>query len=142
LIPRRFSLLKLRKRKGCLVYSGGKRKEVRAMNEERDTKTFKEYPLSDADRQSIVNALKEDGFSEEQLNAMPPERVWELYVNSMTEIIDREFSKFARVYQNNPQLAPLIDPLIKRMNRQLEDLGNFLEKELEKQLEKKLKKNE
>jgi hypothetical protein len=109
---------------------------------EGNPKTFKEYPLSDADRRSIVNALKEDGFSEEQLNAMPPERIWELYMNSMTEIISREFSEFARVYQNNPQLAPLIDPLIKRMNRQLEDLGDFLEKELEKQVEKKFKKSE
>lgn len=101
------------------------------MNEE-NPKTFKEYPLSDVDRRSIVNALKEEGFSEEQLNAMAPERVWELYVNSMTETISREFSEFARVYQKNPQLAPLIDPLIKNMNRQLEDLADFLEKELDK----------
>jgi hypothetical protein len=94
--------------------------------------TFKEYPLSDADRQSIVSVLKEEGFSEEQLNGMTPEKVLRLYVDSMTDMISQEFSEFAQVYQKNPQFAHLIDPLIRNVNRQLKDLVDSLQKQLEK----------
>jgi len=99
---------------------------------ERNPKTFREAPLSDDDRQSIVSVLKEEGFSEEQLNAMAFEKVWKLYIDSVSETISGEISGIARAFERNPQLASVFNPLIKRINRQLEDLVDSLEKELDK----------
>jgi hypothetical protein len=101
------------------------------MNEEKP-KTFREFSLSNADRQSILDALKEEGFNEEQVDAMAPDRVWKLYVECMTENLSREFSRFARLYEENREFAPLIDPLIRNMNRQLENLADSLDRELNK----------
>jgi hypothetical protein len=48
-----------------------------------------------------------------------------------------EISEIARAFERNPQLASTFNPLIKRMNRQLEDLVDSLEKELDEKKEKK-----
>jgi ribosome-interacting GTPase 1 len=99
---------------------------------EKNQKTFEETPLSDNSRQNIVRVLKEEGFSEEQLNAMSFEKVWKLYIDSLSETMSSEISEIARAFERNPQLASTFNPLIKRMNRQLEDLVDSLEKELDK----------
>jgi hypothetical protein len=102
---------------------------------ERNQKAFGETPLSDNDRQSIVSTLKEEGFNEEQLNAMSSEKVWKLYIDSLSETMSSEISEMARAFERNPQLASRINPTIKEINRQLEDLVNSLEKELDRKKE-------
>ena len=104
---------------------------------EKNPKTFRETILSDDSRQNIVRVLKEEGFSEEQLNAMSSEKVWKLYIDSLSETMSREISEIARAFERNPQLASTFNPLIKRMNRQLEDLVDSLEKELDEKKEMK-----
>ena len=104
---------------------------------EKNPKTFRETILSDDSRQNIVRVLKEEGFSEEQLNAMSSEKVWKLYIDSLSETMSSEISEIARAFERNPQLALTFNPLIKRMNRQLEDLVDSLEKELDEKKEKK-----
>jgi succinyl-CoA synthetase beta subunit len=104
---------------------------------EKNPKTFRENILSDDSRQNIVRVLKEEGFSEEQLNAMSSEKVWKLYIDSLSETMSSEISEIARAFERNPQLASTFNPLIKRMNRQLEDLVDSLEKELDEKKEKK-----
>lgn len=104
---------------------------------EKNPKTFRETILSDDSRQNIVRVLKEEGFSEEQLNAMSSEKVWKLYIDSLSETMSSEISEIARAFERNPQLASTFNPLIKRMNRQLQDLVDSLEKELDEKKEKK-----
>ena len=104
---------------------------------EKNPKTFRETILSDDSRQNIVRVLKEEGFSEEQLNAMSSEKVWKLYIDSLSETMSSEISEIARAFERNPQLASTFNPLIKRMNRQLEDLVDSLENELDEKKEKK-----
>jgi len=104
---------------------------------EKNPKTFRETILSDDSRQNIVRVLKEEGFSEEQLNAMSSEKVWKLYIDSLSETMSSEISEIARAFERNPQLASTFNPLIKRMNLQLEDLVDSLEKELDEKKEKK-----
>jgi succinyl-CoA synthetase beta subunit len=104
---------------------------------EKNPKTFRETILSDDSRQNIVRVLKEEGFSEEQLNAMSSEKVLKLYIDSLSETMSSEISEIARAFERNPQLALTFNPLIKRMNRQLEDLVDSLEKELDEKKEKK-----
>lgn len=104
---------------------------------ERNPKTFRETILSEDSRQNIVRVLKEEGFSEEQLNAMSSEKVWKLYIDSLSETMSSEISEIARAFERNPQLASTFNPLIKRMNRQLEDLVDSLEKELDEKKKKK-----
>lgn len=101
------------------------------MNEKK-AKTFREIPLFDDNRQTIVNALKEEGFSEEQLNAMDSGRVWKLYLDTVGETLSRQISEITRATEKNPQLASKINPLIKKSIQQLENLADSLEKELDK----------
>jgi hypothetical protein len=99
---------------------------------EKNPVTFGETPLSDNVRQSIVGVLKEEGFSEEQLNALAFERVWKLYLDSVCKTTSDMFAEIARAFERNPQLASIINPRIREINRQLEDFVNSLEKELDK----------
>jgi hypothetical protein len=93
-------------------------------------KTFKEASISGDLRRSIVNALKEEGFSEEQLNVMEPDRVWKLYIDSFRETFSREFSEFAKACERYPELALMSAPLMKELTHQLKDSLDKLEKEL------------
>jgi len=102
---------------------------------EKNPKTFRETVMSDESRQSIVSTLKAEGFDEEQLNAMSSEKVWKLYIDSLTETMSSEISEIARAFERNPQLASTFSPWIKKMNRQLEDLVDSLEKELDEKKE-------
>jgi len=102
------------------------------MNEE-DPITFRGIPLSDEGRQSIVRVLKEEGFSEEQLNTMTFERVWKLYLDSFGKATSDIIAEMVRAFERNPQLASMINPKIKEINRQLENFTNSLEEELDKE---------
>jgi hypothetical protein len=97
--------------------------------------TFKGIPLPDEVRQSIVCILKEEGFSEEQMNSMAFEKIWKLYLESVGKTTSDMIAEIARAFERNPQLASTVDPTIKEINRQLEDLENSLEKELDKKKE-------
>jgi len=101
------------------------------MNEENPI-TFRGIPLSGEARQSIVRVLKEEGFNEEQLNPMAFERVWKLYLDSFGKTTSDIIAEMARAFERSPQLASMINPTIKEINRQLENLANSLEKELDK----------
>jgi hypothetical protein len=83
--------------------------------------------------------LKEEGFTEEQLDEMPVEQVWKLYIESIGETMSNEISKMARAFERDPQLASTFNPWIRRMNRQLEDLVDSLEKELARKKKKGVK---
>lgn len=101
------------------------------MNEENPI-TFRGIPLSGEARHSIVRVLKEEGFSEEQLNTMAFERVWKLYLDSFGKTASDIIAEMARAFARNPQLASMINPKIKEINQQLENFTNSLEKELDK----------
>src|SRR4030042_1035777 len=104
---------------------------------EKNPKTFRETVMSDESRQSIVSTLKAEGFDEEQLNAMSSEKVWKLYIDSLSETMSDEISQIARAFERNPQLASKLSPWLKKMNRQLEDLVDSLEKEIDEKKDKK-----
>lgn len=95
----------------------------------KNQKTFGETQLSDNDRQSIVSALKEEGFNEEQLNAMAFGKVWNLYIDSIAKTLSDEIAGMAKFLERNPKAASAINPLIKKLTQQLEDDVNSLEEE-------------
>jgi hypothetical protein len=107
------------------------------MNEVKSQKTFGETPLSDIDRQNIVKALIAEGFNEEQLNTMTLEKVWNLYLDSVSKTMSDMIGEMSRVLEKNPKLAPMISPTIKKVNRQLTDLVDSLEKELDRKKERR-----
>lgn len=103
------------------------------MNEEKKKAgemTFKAAPMSEESKRDILVVMKEEGFTEEQLNEMPLEQVVKLYIDSVSETMSSEISKMARVLEGNPQLASMFNPWIRRMNRKLEELVDSLEREL------------
>ena len=103
---------------------------------EKNPKTFRETVMSDESRQSVMSALKAEGFDEEQLNAMPSEKVWKLYIGSQTKIVSDEIAGMAKILEGNPHLASMFNPLIKKLRRQLEDWENTLEEEIAERKEK------
>ena len=99
---------------------------------EKKSETFKDASITGELRQTIVNALRQDGFSEEQLNSMDFDKVWNLYVDNFGETMSRQISEIAKFGERNPQLAPTVDSLIKMLLHELETVTDSLEKELDK----------
>lgn len=93
--------------------------------------TFKNASISEKSRQHILDILKEEGFTEEQLNEMAWEQVWKLYLDSIGELFSRELSPVYNALEKNPQLATTLSPLIKDVRKALEDLEKSAE-EMEK----------
>ena len=104
------------------------------MNEkkERDSTAFGAAPLADDAKQYIIATLKKEGFSEEQLNEMTLERVWELFIDSSAADMSSQFSELYRglthALEANPKFASLLSPLLKKMKHELEKEIEFLEK--------------
>jgi hypothetical protein len=84
--------------------------------------TFKSAPISEENRQHILAILREDGFTEKQLNKMPWERVWKLYLDSIGELVSRELSPIYYALEKNPRLAIELSPFIKELHKIAEDL--------------------
>jgi len=99
---------------------------------QRKKTTFKDAPVSEKNRQHILDILKEEGFTEEQLNEITWEQVWKLYLDSVGELLSRELSPVYNALEKNPQLATLLSPLIKDLRKALEDLGKSAEEMEEK----------
>ena len=84
--------------------------------------TFKEAPISVANRQHILDILKEEGFSEEQLDKMLWKRVWTLYLDSVGELFSRELGPIHNALEKNPHLATMLSPFMKELQKIVEDL--------------------
>jgi len=87
---------------------------------------FKDVPMSAENRRLIVDTLKEEGFSEEQLNGMLGEQVWKLYIDSVRELLSREMASFYSTLEKNPHIAsamsPLVSQLVEKLRKTVEDL--------------------
>jgi len=83
------------------------------MKKRRQT-SFKEGSISEENRQHILDILKEEGFTEEQLNEMALEKVWKLYLDSVGEFFSREMGLINKSLEENPQLISILNPLIKQ----------------------------
>ncbi len=99
---------------------------------EKHPKTFKEMQISDDSRKNIIDALKEEGFTLEQIDAMEPERVWKLYLDTVGEIFSHELSGIAKVFRENPQVASNALPQLRQLRQELEKFADSLEGELDK----------
>ena len=99
---------------------------------EKKSETFKDVSITDELRQTILNGLKEEGFTEEQLNPMDSEKVWNLYVDNLNETAHSVFSELTKTKETSPQFGPIVDPMIKIWLEQLRTLTDSLEKEFEK----------
>lgn len=92
---------------------------------------FKQAPISERNKQHILDILKEEGLTEEQINEMPWEQLWKLYLDSVGELLFRELSPVYNALEKNPQLATMLSPLIKDLRKALEDMERSAE-EMEK----------
>ena len=94
--------------------------------------TFKDAQISAANRQHILDILKEEGFSEEQLDGMLWEQVWKLYLDSVRELLSREFGSIGNELERNPHLAAVLQPFVRELRKSLEDLEKSAEESGEK----------
>ncbi len=83
-------------------------------------------------RRNIVDQLKVEGFSEVQLDEMPCERVWTLYLDSIACTLSDEIGKIGKMIESNPQLASSLNPVVKKSIKELDDLAESLEKRVKK----------
>lgn len=94
--------------------------------------TFKDASISESNRRHILDILKKEGFTEEQLNKMPFEKVWQLYLDSLGEFFSRELSPVYDFLEKNPHAATVLSPLIKELLRIAEDLEKSVEESIDK----------
>ena len=99
--------------------------------------TFKDAPLSAANRQHVLDILKEEGFSEEQLNGMLLEQVWKLYLDSVRELFSREIGSAYNAFEKNPRMAAMLSPLMSQLIKELHKIVENLEKTAKESHEEK-----
>ena len=84
----------------------------------------------------ILDVLRGEGFSDEQIYEMKMEKVWKLYLDSMTIFYDQFFSAIGLALDKQPYAVLTIQPYLKELMEQLQKQIKELEDE-----EKRRKKN-
>ena len=86
-------------------------------------------------KREILEVLRREGFSDEQLNELPMRKAWELYLDSYKASLERVETSLGYNILTHPekatQILPSFLPLIKKLTVKLEEEAKHLEKTLE-----------
>ena len=90
----------------------------------------------DVVKREILEVLREEGFSDEQLNELTMRKAWELYLDSYKATLERVETSLGRTVLEHPEEAtqalPSVLPFIQRLTEQLEEEAKNLKKTLDK----------
>ncbi len=73
-------------------------------------------------RFELLEVLKKEGFTDEEANKMNMKKVWYFYCNSLINSSSKMFSQLYTSLENNPEKAPIIEPHLKKMKKQLDEM--------------------
>jgi len=95
-------------------------------------------------KQWMLNALRSEGFTDEQINDMKMQKVWKFILDNVTVVVDQATMEIGMALQQRimtPQQLQILSKFAKDFTAELESMVEELERELEeKQKEKKRKK--
>jgi len=114
----------------------------------REDMTFQEYWEEEKKKgksnQAVENAkhamlqtLRREGFTDKQVNEMKMDRVWKLYVDSQIPFFDKFLTDVSVLLKIQPKLASTINPHLKKLTKQFEELNKELEEQIKRQNKKK-----
>jgi hypothetical protein len=86
----------------------------------------------------IIQKMKEEGFTEDQIYSMPMKRLWPLIMDSTSNTVTNIISDMALLIEKNPSMIQKASPILEELTRNLEKMCDEMEAELE-QKEKKMK---
>ncbi len=77
----------------------------------------------------LLRVLLNEGFTEEQANNLKMKKAWNLYLDSLTNVISQTFTGIYKGLEQSPERASIIEPHLKNITKQLEGFIRELEKE-------------
>ena len=80
----------------------------------------------------IITSMQQEGFTKEQVYSMPMNRLWNLWLDAVSNNLEKDFSRIGNVLEKNPNLAISFEPMFRNMTNNLEKWAAELEDELNK----------
>ncbi len=118
-----------------------------ALNPEESFQDFLKK-IKDRDKQKannietfILQKMKEEGFTKNQIYSMPMKRLWHLFVDSTSNTVTTIVSDMALLIEKNPAMIQKASPIIEELTRKLEKMCEEMEEKLERK-EKEGKRDE
>jgi len=95
--------------------------------------------IKDSDKQKannietfILQKMKEEGFTKNQIYSMPMKRLWHLFVDSTSNTVTTIVSDMALLIEKNPAMIQKASPIIEELTRKLEKMCGEMEEKLER----------
>jgi len=106
--------------------------------------TFKEYweekkrkgkdaETIENNKNEILKALREEGFTDEQINEMKMRKIKNLCLDALVPVFDRLFGDITFLEKLNPDLVLRFQPHLKKLRKEFEELNKDLEEKLRRQ---------
>lgn len=98
---------------------------------------------AESTKQWMLNALRSEGFTDEQINNMKMQKVWKFILDNVTVVVDQDTMEISMTLQQKimtPQQLQILSKFAKDFTAELESMVEELERELEKKQKKKKKK--
>jgi len=99
---------------------------------------------AESTKQWMLNALRSEGFTDEQINNMKMQKVWKFILDNVTVVVDQDTMEIGMTLQQKimtPQQLRILSKFAKDFTAELESMVEELERELEKKQKKKRKKD-
>lgn len=77
----------------------------------------------------ILIVLRREGFSDEQIDEMKMDKVWKLYLDSISVVLDQYMRLLSRGLKEKPEIEPIVAPHLEKL---AEGLKKWI-KEMEEQ---------
>jgi len=75
----------------------------------------------------LLQVLLREGFTEKQANEMKMEKAYKFYMDSLINSTSRMFDSMGKSLERWPERGPIVEPYLKKLNKNLRELTEELE---------------
>ena len=86
----------------------------------------------EVNKRFLLETLRREGFSEQQINEMKMEKIWKLFLDSLSVDMDKYMTEISIGLEKRPWAAPIVALHIKKLRQILEEWNKELEEKLRK----------
>ena len=97
---------------------------------------------AESTKQWMLNALRSEGFTDEQINDMKMQKVWKFILDNVTVVVDQDTMEISMTLQQKimtPQQLRILSKFAENFTAELEIMAEELERALEKKQKKRKK---
>jgi membrane carboxypeptidase/penicillin-binding protein PbpC len=102
---------------------------------EKAKKESHDLPVIESTKREILQTMRKEGFTDEQIYEMKMERLWKLWIDSYSLLADQYLTQINAILEKDPTKAHIVAPYLQNLQKYLEESIRELEEE-EKRKEK------